>query len=140
MGCRPGGLRAVKPLPGHRLAVKLLRGQLHAVPLGQHIHQGQELPGKSATVKHLLTLPGLEELRLIEADKENLGGLPALIRSLDGRRSSTPCRWASISTRARNSPLSRPWNSTRSPKRSAREVFSRMVSERSTQKDMTNDF
>ena len=47
---------------------------------------GESGTGKSATVKHLLTLPGLEELRIIEADKENLGGLPALIRTLDGRR------------------------------------------------------
>lgn len=47
---------------------------------------GESGTGKSATVKHLLTLPGMEELRIIEADKENLGGLPALIRSLDGRR------------------------------------------------------
>jgi hypothetical protein len=28
----------------------------------------------------------MEELRIIEADKENLGGLPALIRSLRGKR------------------------------------------------------
>ena len=47
---------------------------------------GESGTGKSATVKHLLTLPGMEELRLIEADKEDLGGLPALIRKLDGRR------------------------------------------------------
>ena len=47
---------------------------------------GESGTGKSATVKHLLTLPGAEELRLIEADKENLSGLPALIRSLRGRR------------------------------------------------------
>ena len=47
---------------------------------------GESGTGKSATVKNLLTLPGMEELRIIEADKENLGGLPALIRSLDGRR------------------------------------------------------
>ena len=47
---------------------------------------GESGTGKSATVKHLLTLPGMEELRLIEADKENLSGLPALIRGLDGRR------------------------------------------------------
>ena len=47
---------------------------------------GESGTGKSATVKNLLTLPGMEELRVIEADKENLGGLPALIRSLDGRR------------------------------------------------------
>ncbi len=47
---------------------------------------GESGAGKSATVKHLLTLPGMGELRLIEADKENLSGLPALIRELDGRR------------------------------------------------------
>lgn len=47
---------------------------------------GESGTGKSATVKNLLTLPGMEELRIIEADKENLAGLPALIRSLRGRR------------------------------------------------------
>ena len=47
---------------------------------------GESGTGKSATVKNLLTLPGMEELRIIEADKSDLGGLPALIRSLDGRR------------------------------------------------------
>lgn len=47
---------------------------------------GESGTGKSATVKHLLTLPGMEELRLIEADKADLGGLPALIRGLDGKR------------------------------------------------------
>ncbi len=46
---------------------------------------GESGTGKSATVKHLLTLPGMERLRLIEADKENLSGLPALIRTLEGR-------------------------------------------------------
>ncbi len=47
---------------------------------------GESGTGKSATVKNLLTLPGMDDLRIIEADKENLGGLPALIRSLRGRR------------------------------------------------------
>lgn len=47
---------------------------------------GESGTGKSATVKHLLTLPGMEKLRLIEADKADLGGLPSLIRSLEGRR------------------------------------------------------
>ena len=42
--------------------------------------------GKSATVKSMLYLPGMEELRLIEVEKENLTGMPALIRSLAGRR------------------------------------------------------
>ena len=46
---------------------------------------GESGTGKSATVKHLLTLPGTEQLRLVEADKENLSGLPALIRSLEGQ-------------------------------------------------------
>lgn len=47
---------------------------------------GESGTGKSATVKNLLTLPGLEELRIIEADKADLGGLPALIRKLEGAR------------------------------------------------------
>ncbi len=47
---------------------------------------GESGTGKSATVKHLLTVPGLEDLRLVEADKEHLSDLPALIRILAGRR------------------------------------------------------
>ncbi len=42
--------------------------------------------GKSATVKSMLYLPGMEDLRLIEVEKENLTGMPELIRSLAGRR------------------------------------------------------
>ena len=42
--------------------------------------------GKSATVKSMLCLPGMEDLRLIEVEKENLTGMPQLIRSLAGRR------------------------------------------------------
>ena len=42
--------------------------------------------GKSATVKSLLTVPGFEQLRLIEVDKDDLAGLNRLIRSLAGRR------------------------------------------------------
>ena len=42
--------------------------------------------GKSATVKSMLYLPGMEDLRLIEVQKENLTGLPQLMRSLSGRR------------------------------------------------------
>ncbi len=42
--------------------------------------------GKSATVKSMLYLPGMEDLRLIEIQKENLMGLPSLIRSLARRR------------------------------------------------------
>lgn len=42
--------------------------------------------GKSATVKSMLYLPGMEDLRLIEIQKENITGLPSLIRSLKGLR------------------------------------------------------
>lgn len=42
--------------------------------------------GKSATVKSMLYLPGMEDLRLIEVEKDNLTGMPELIRSLAGRR------------------------------------------------------
>ena len=42
--------------------------------------------GKSATVKSMLYLPGMEDLRLIEIQKENITGLPSLIRSLAGKR------------------------------------------------------
>lgn len=42
--------------------------------------------GKSATVKSMLYLPRMEDLRLIEVQKENLVGLPQLMRSLSGRR------------------------------------------------------
>lgn len=42
--------------------------------------------GKSATVKSLLYMDGMEALRLIEIDKDDLGDLPSLIRTLEGRR------------------------------------------------------
>ena len=47
---------------------------------------GDSGTGKSATVKSLLTVPGFGDLRLIEADKGDLAGLPRLIRALSGRR------------------------------------------------------
>ena len=42
--------------------------------------------GKSATVKSMLYLPGFEELRIIEVQKEGLEELPALIRMLADKR------------------------------------------------------
>lgn len=42
--------------------------------------------GKSATVKSLLGVPGLEALRLIEVEKEGLRDLPLLIRQLGSRK------------------------------------------------------
>ncbi len=42
--------------------------------------------GKSATVKSMLYLPGFEDLRLIEVQKQGLADMPTLIRTLAGRR------------------------------------------------------
>ena len=42
--------------------------------------------GKSATVKSMLYREGMEDLRLIEIQKENLVGMSQLMRSLGGRR------------------------------------------------------
>ena len=42
--------------------------------------------GKSATVKSMLYLPGFEDLRLIEVQKQGLEDMPSLIRTLAGRR------------------------------------------------------
>ena len=82
------------PTAGQLLGYDEQRGQVErntrALVEGRYVNNvllyGESGTGKSATVKHLIGLPGMEELRLIEADKENLGGLPALIRKLDGRR------------------------------------------------------
>jgi len=47
---------------------------------------GEGGTGKSATVKSLLAVPGFEQLRLIEVEKDGLCEMPVLIRSLAGRR------------------------------------------------------
>ena len=57
---------------------------------GRHVNNvllyGDSGTGKSATVKSLLSLPGFEDLRIIEVQKEELSDLPDLIRTLAGRR------------------------------------------------------
>lgn len=47
---------------------------------------GDSGTGKSATVKSLLAIPGFDQLRLIEVQKEGLADMPRLIRTLGGRR------------------------------------------------------
>lgn len=47
---------------------------------------GDSGTGKSATVKSLLALEGMEDLRLIEIQKDGLRDMAGLIRSLAGRR------------------------------------------------------
>ena len=82
------------PKPEDLLGYELQRSQVEANT--RHLVQGREAnnvllfgdggTGKSATVKSMLYLPGMEDLRLIEIQKENLVGLPSLMRSLGGRR------------------------------------------------------
>ena len=82
------------PKPEDLLGYELQRGQVEANtrllaeghPANNVLLFGDGGTGKSATVKSMLYLPGMEDLRLIEIQKENLTGLPSLIRSLNGRR------------------------------------------------------
>ena len=82
------------PTPEELLGYELQRGQVEANtrlllagrPANNVLLFGDGGTGKSATVKSMLYLPGMEDLRLIEIQKENLTGLPVLTRSLAGRR------------------------------------------------------
>jgi predicted AAA+ superfamily ATPase len=47
---------------------------------------GDSGTGKSVTVKSLLAVPGFEQLRLIEVDKDDLAEIPELLRKLNKRR------------------------------------------------------
>lgn len=47
---------------------------------------GEAGTGKSATVKSLLNVPGFEELRIIEVDKDRMDTMAELIRLVGGRR------------------------------------------------------
>lgn len=62
------------------------RAMLEGNPVNNVLLYGDSGTGKSATVKSLLSIPGFEDLRLIEIQKEALGDLPRLIRTLAGRR------------------------------------------------------
>ena len=82
------------PKPEDLLGYELQRDQVEANtrqlmaghPANNVLLFGDGGTGKSATVKSMLYLPGMEDLRLIEIQKENLTGLPQLMRSLGGRR------------------------------------------------------
>ena len=77
-------------LLGYQRQRELVQRNTRAMLEGKRVNNvllyGESGTGKSATVKSLLHLPGGEDLRIVQADKEDLGGLPALIRSLEGRR------------------------------------------------------
>ena len=62
------------------------RAMLEGHPVNNVLLFGDGGTGKSATVKSMLYLPGFDDLRLIEVQKEGLADMPSLIRTLAGRR------------------------------------------------------
>ncbi len=78
------------PEPAELLGYEMQREQViantRALVAGHRVNNvllfGDSGTGKSATVKSLLTQPGLESLRLIEVQKEGLSDLTRLIRTL----------------------------------------------------------
>ena len=82
------------PRPEELLGYELQRNQViantRAMLEGNQVNNvllfGDGGTGKSATVKSMLYLPGFEDLRLIEVQKQGLGDMPHLIRTLAGRR------------------------------------------------------
>ena len=75
------------PQPEELLGYELQRGQVEEntrkLAAGKRANNvllfGDGGTGKSAAVKSMLRLPGMEDLRLIQVEKENLTGLPSLI-------------------------------------------------------------
>ncbi len=78
------------PKPEELLGYEMQREQViantRALVAGHAVNNvllfGDSGTGKSATVKSLLTQPGLESLRLIEVQKDGLSGMTRLIRTL----------------------------------------------------------
>lgn len=62
------------------------RAMLEGNQVNNVLLYGESGTGKSATVKSLLSIPGFEDIRLIEVQKEEVSTLPDLIRMLGGRR------------------------------------------------------
>ena len=62
------------------------RAMLSGKPVNNVLLYGEPGTGKSVTVKSLITIPGFEDLRLIQVQKEALGDMPELIRMLGHRR------------------------------------------------------
>ncbi len=82
------------PRPEELLGYELQRNQViantRAMMEGNLVNNvllfGDGGTGKSATVKSMLYLPGFEDLRLIEVQKQGLEDMPRLMRTLAGRR------------------------------------------------------
>lgn len=77
-------------LMGYRLQRSQVEANTRAMLSGRRVNNvllyGDSGTGKSATVKSLLSLPGAEDLRLVEIEKGSVHQMPQLIRSLGHRR------------------------------------------------------
>lgn len=77
-------------LIGYRLQRDQVEENTQALLAGHFVNNvllyGEAGTGKSATVKSLLAVPGFENLRLIEVQKEQLDTLPQLMRHLSGKK------------------------------------------------------
>ena len=77
-------------LVGYRQQRSQVEANTYALLSGKQVNNvllyGNSGTGKSATVKSLLSLPGAEELRLIEIEKSGVAQMPQLMRMLGGRR------------------------------------------------------
>ena len=82
--------QAPEEMTGYELQRDQVIANTRAMLEGRQVNNvllyGDSGTGKSATVKSLLSIPGFDDLRLIEVQKEELGDLPDLIRTLEGRR------------------------------------------------------
>lgn len=77
-------------LLGYEQQREIVIANTHAMMQGHAVNNvllyGDSGTGKSATVKSLLAVDGLEDLRIIELQKDGLGDMSALIRRLRDRR------------------------------------------------------
>lgn len=77
-------------LLGYEQQREIVIANTHAMMQGHTVNNvllyGDSGTGKSATVKSLLAVDGLEDLRIIELQKDGLGDMSALIRRLRDRR------------------------------------------------------
>lgn len=77
-------------LVGYRLQRQQVEDNTRALLDGKRVNNvllyGDSGTGKSATVKSLLSLPGFENLRLIEVQKSQLGTMPILLRQLRDKK------------------------------------------------------
>lgn len=77
-------------LPGYESQRREVLDNTRALLDGKQVNNvllyGPSGTGKSATVKSLLGIPGFENLRIIELQKDGLAGIPKLVRTLSSKK------------------------------------------------------